>query len=100
MCSFQEGLHSTRMNTVNMVWRGQGSFWACPEYYTVFFPFFGQYFHTLFSHIHLDSRPAVNLALRGRDACSTKPGIRMCFQIIQVKIFFHSMARDVRGLKN
>lgn len=40
-CSFQGGLHSTCMNTVNMVWRSQGSFWACPKYYIFFFPFSG-----------------------------------------------------------
>lgn len=51
MCSFQEGLHSTCMNTVNMVWRGLGSFWACPEYYTVFFPFLGNVF-ILYSSIY------------------------------------------------
>lgn len=41
-CSFQEGLHSTCTNTVNMVWRGQGSFWACPKHYNFFFPFSGK----------------------------------------------------------
>lgn len=36
-CSFQEGLHSTCMNTVNTVWRSQGSSWACPKDYNFSF---------------------------------------------------------------
>lgn len=49
-CSFQEGLHSTCRNTVNMAWRGPG-FWACPEHYNFFFPFSGNIF-VLYSFIY------------------------------------------------
>lgn len=73
---FQEGLPSTCMNTVNVVWGSWAASGLAPSI-KIFLSYFWQYLHTLVIHIHLDCLAVANSALWGRDAGSTKPGIGM-----------------------
>lgn len=98
--SFQEGLHSTCTNTVNTVWRGQGSSGLAPEYYNFPFPFLATL--PYFTHSHtLGQSASCRLGFVGVDMPALpKPGIGTCFQIIQAKIFLLPLwHEDVRGFK-
>lgn len=70
-----------------------GQLLGLPQVLHFFLSFFWQYFHALLIYIHSDSLPVAHSALQSRDASSTKPGTRMCFQIIQVKSFILPVAR-------
>lgn len=84
------------MNTANMVWRSRDSSWACPKDYN--FSFSSLEILPYFIHLYALGQSAshkLGFGGWGRRARSTKPGIRMYFQI-QVKIFFSSSA--ARGM--